>query len=504
MAETTSAPAVKIEPGTEADAEDKAKRQCLHQVEFYFADSNLPYDRFMWELHTKKDADHWISIATIADFKRMRGYRDTYGLPWVVTVLRGSETLLEVDSKGEHVRRKTVVKEPVDQWDRTAYVKGFGPESEAGQAELEEFLKEFGAINAVRMRRNDQTKEFKGSVFVEFTDVAGMKRFLALDPKPRWKDAELVTMTKEEYCVMKIKEKGLPDSALNNMRKVNAHTRKGFNAFRDNKGRQRPESVSKVPVFFNFMGKQLRAYRLGEDAPTGTKPKVEEWEFAKKTDIPHVKGATLLVSGFGPTLQFRDIKGPLEELEITPSPFIMYQHGDTRALLLFNEPVTDETVDRIRNKITSLNNLTVEWTRLDDSEEHALQQDRANALAQRALGAEADPKRHQKQQPGKRGQQRGGRNVKPNDRNSERKAAEKKGASTSASAAEGAVNAGEDGPAGGAVTSNGKRKRTEVEPDGGSTQGVRGAGVPSVGTAPKKVKVEVKTEDDSVMADNDS
>ncbi|KZV97288.1 winged helix DNA-binding domain-containing protein, partial [Exidia glandulosa HHB12029] len=98
------------------DAEQSV--QCLHQVEFYFADSNLPYDRFMWELHTKEGADHWIPIATIADFKRMRGYRDKHGLPWVVEVLRKSPTLLEVDEKGENVRRKTEVKEPKDQWDR--------------------------------------------------------------------------------------------------------------------------------------------------------------------------------------------------------------------------------------------------------------------------------------------------------------------------------------------------------------------------------------------------
>ena len=39
--------------------------------------------------------------------------------------------------------------------------KGFGPESEASQAALEKFFSQFAAVNAVRMRRIDTTKEFK-------------------------------------------------------------------------------------------------------------------------------------------------------------------------------------------------------------------------------------------------------------------------------------------------------------------------------------------------------
>ncbi|KAJ2923356.1 hypothetical protein H1R20_g13739, partial [Candolleomyces eurysporus] len=48
-------------------------KRAKKQVGFYFADSNLPYDKFMWTLYSK-DPEHWIPISTIASFKRMREY----------------------------------------------------------------------------------------------------------------------------------------------------------------------------------------------------------------------------------------------------------------------------------------------------------------------------------------------------------------------------------------------------------------------------------------------
>lgn len=42
-------------------------------VEFYFDDANLPYDKFMWKLHSQTP-EHWIPIATVASFKRMREF----------------------------------------------------------------------------------------------------------------------------------------------------------------------------------------------------------------------------------------------------------------------------------------------------------------------------------------------------------------------------------------------------------------------------------------------
>ena len=76
-----------VVPSNETD-EQRALRQCEslrarracgsdsdvpRTVEFYFDDANLPYDKFMWKLHSQTP-EHWIPIATVASFKRMREF----------------------------------------------------------------------------------------------------------------------------------------------------------------------------------------------------------------------------------------------------------------------------------------------------------------------------------------------------------------------------------------------------------------------------------------------
>jgi len=84
----------------------------------------------------------------------------------------------------------------------TVYVKGFGDEEPSTQFDLEAFFTKFGPVNAVRLRRSDDNL-FKGSVYVEFQDAEAAQSFLALDPKPRWKDQELKIMSKQDYVAEK-------------------------------------------------------------------------------------------------------------------------------------------------------------------------------------------------------------------------------------------------------------------------------------------------------------
>jgi hypothetical protein len=89
-------------------------------VEFYFSDSNLPYDKFMWTLHTA-NAEHWVPLATVSSFKRTRELTGKRGIEWVATALRNRSDQLEVDDTGAQVRRKTEVTEPKDQFSRSVY-----------------------------------------------------------------------------------------------------------------------------------------------------------------------------------------------------------------------------------------------------------------------------------------------------------------------------------------------------------------------------------------------
>ncbi|KAJ2930135.1 hypothetical protein H1R20_g6931, partial [Candolleomyces eurysporus] len=72
-------------------------KRAKKQVEFYFADSNLPYNQFMWTLYSK-DPEHRIPISTIASFKRMREYT-LHSSEWLGSALHS----LEDNSTGDKV-----------------------------------------------------------------------------------------------------------------------------------------------------------------------------------------------------------------------------------------------------------------------------------------------------------------------------------------------------------------------------------------------------------------
>ncbi|KAJ3875537.1 hypothetical protein F5051DRAFT_59292 [Lentinula edodes] len=171
---TVETPAAKTDVVVGDDAESARKARARRQVEFYFADSNLPYDN-------------------------------------------------------ENVRRRTEVQEPKGQFERRVYAKGFGiDESKDLQLRLEELFQGYGSTNEVRMRRSDD-KSFQGSIFVEFTEPAGAEALLKAEPKPKW-DRENLIMSKEAYCEMKIKEKGLTGRHAEE-RKRDTMNERNFNAF---------------------------------------------------------------------------------------------------------------------------------------------------------------------------------------------------------------------------------------------------------------------------------
>lgn len=186
----------------------------LKQVEFYFSDSNLPRDKFLKGL-VDKDAEGWVEITTLASFARMKALSTDIDV--VVAAIKTSPSLLKVNEDGTKVKRCTPLPETTDfaqqQTERSSYAKGF-PEDTTLDI-IEEFftseLKEGEKLNAVRMRRmKDKDKKFKGSVFLEFSTKETAERVAGLTLK--YKDTDLVMMTKAAYLDMKKKERANNDS----------------------------------------------------------------------------------------------------------------------------------------------------------------------------------------------------------------------------------------------------------------------------------------------------
>lgn len=156
-----------------------------------------------------------VDLTLIHSFKRMRHFQPFSA---IVEALKSSETL-ELTDNDTKVRRKVPLPESVNEnldpnvikvfedkaMSRSIYAKGFGPEEPSTQFDIEAFFAAYGPTNAVRLRRTPD-KVFKGSVFVEFDSEETQKKFLALDPKPKWKGQELIIKSKKQYCDEKVKE----------------------------------------------------------------------------------------------------------------------------------------------------------------------------------------------------------------------------------------------------------------------------------------------------------
>ncbi|KAK4181816.1 hypothetical protein QBC36DRAFT_174284 [Triangularia setosa] len=194
----------KYDPSTQEVTDDPV--QIRAQVEFWFNDSNLPGDKFMWT-QTGGPENKPVPLKTICNFKRMQRFQPYSA---VVAALRDS-TLLEVSGEdGEEVVKRKVpyvlsTLTPQERQARSVYVKGFGDEHGSSQFEIESFFSQYGKVQHLKLRRTNENL-FKGSVFVEFDSEETADAFVKRDPAPTWKGHELLIMKKTAYCEMKAQE----------------------------------------------------------------------------------------------------------------------------------------------------------------------------------------------------------------------------------------------------------------------------------------------------------
>lgn len=191
------------------------------QVEFYFSDSNLTTDKFLYTMVSENEG--WADLRSVANFKRMRRFQPYTA---VVEALRES-TELDVDESGEKVKRKNELKPftatngPVS---RSVYVKNLPEETKTLQVDLEKYFEQFGKVKVVRLRRTDDG-QFKGSVFVEFSTLEEKDAFVekgTAEEKLKYNDAELEVMSKKAYLDMKEQQYGGKFPQNNSKRSFNA------------------------------------------------------------------------------------------------------------------------------------------------------------------------------------------------------------------------------------------------------------------------------------------
>ncbi|KAL1928853.1 hypothetical protein VTP01DRAFT_2639 [Rhizomucor pusillus] len=214
---------------TKPDVKQKVKKQ----IEFYFSDSNLPYDKYLWN-ESRKDPQGWVSLEKIAGFKKMQWYTKDYNT--VVEALKEQPSdLIEIDEEGKRVRRKTKVVEKKSV-PCSIYAKGFPLVDEGAedpvtamfelQDEIEELFNQYGKVVCVRLRKHDEKPyKLKDSAYIEFETPEQAQEVAKKSIK--YKDTELLLKTKKQYLDEKAEQ--YKDQPRQNKRKYQ------FNAFRSNK-----------------------------------------------------------------------------------------------------------------------------------------------------------------------------------------------------------------------------------------------------------------------------
>lgn len=387
---------------------EEAKAATLKQIEFYFADANLPFDKFLFTL-TRKDPEGWVPIETLASFKRMRPMREVLNTQEMAEALRKSESLLEVDAEGLRVRRKAELKPVTDAHTRSIYAKGFPDEYEGLQEELEAFFAQFGKINGVRMRReNEKPRRFKNSVFVEFADAtekdALLEKAKAVEPVEdggsgvQYKDMKLQIMSKPAYVEMKMKEKGIDP----NDNKPSKGGRK-FNAFREMERERHgasdePKSTRSDPLEFEYNGQLLCT------KPDGTVD-------AEKVTFP--AQSVLRFTNAAQGGSWKDLKDTLTTLH--PTSFVDFPADAVEGVVGFRESVSDDKLREIQDKGITVGGSAVSWERVNEDKARDFYVERANFRASFLLDRrEADrhaPRRGHRSHA--RGGSRGGRGGRP-------------------------------------------------------------------------------------------
>lgn len=199
----------------------------VKQLEFYFSDTNLPYDKF---LHNEIKADDgWVKISVLLTFKRLASITNE---PSVIAsaVKNSTDSILEVDETNDKIRRKPDKAVPVanqeflnEMIERSIYCKGFP--KKATMDELLEYAATFGnKITKVTPRRL-KNKEFKGTLYFTFSTKEYAEKFLKLE-SVKYNNVELERMWEKEF--LKEKKQEYEEKLARKDQKIKAETEKYF------------------------------------------------------------------------------------------------------------------------------------------------------------------------------------------------------------------------------------------------------------------------------------
>jgi len=177
--------------------------------------------------------------------------------------------------------------------------------------------------------------------------------------------------SREDYCEMKIKEKGLTGVAAINKHDSIIRTR-GFNAFQEmDTSRvtdEKKSNHSMKQVYLDFMGKKILIKR--DNHGNGT-VSAEDVSFVKGATLKFegckdVRWAQIKVSSFSnPSyllLKSSSAKDPLKAKFDNRAPYIKYSHGDDFGLVGFHRALSEDEITFVKETIRVIEDKPITWT----------------------------------------------------------------------------------------------------------------------------------------------
>lgn len=174
----------------------------VKQLEFYFNETNLPYDKFL-QARIKLD-DGWVPISVLLTFKMLKCI--TRDPAVIASAVRHAavDSIVEVDDTDVKIRRKPEIAAPVvnrglfkEIVQRSIYCSGF-PRT-ATVDELLAFAETFGdnVITKTTFMRFS-SKEFKGSLYFTFSTKDEADKFLA-KKSVKYNGVEIARMWESDF-----------------------------------------------------------------------------------------------------------------------------------------------------------------------------------------------------------------------------------------------------------------------------------------------------------------
>jgi len=303
------------------------------QVTYYFGDFNLPRDEFLLE-KVKSNEDGWIGIDVMLKFQRLNKLSSEEDV--ILKALKKSEdNLIEVDLENKKIRRNPDLPLPESEDDetkklKTVYLKGFEKTNTTLDDLLGFFAKYDNVIHVNRrtwIDRKDDSRNFKGSVFVTFKDKASAEAFMALESVKNPEGEELVRKWQTEYFEEKSKE------------------------LEEKRAKKSSDKRSKAKIV----------------EEQGKKDEAEKEKVAEENKLP--KGATMFMEGFKDDTKREDIKEALkEQFEVDDKAFAFmeFERGQTSGYVRFiEENAAIDLAAKIKEKLGETEKLKIKEAEID-------------------------------------------------------------------------------------------------------------------------------------------